>query len=153
MLNDELLDYVLFHQIPYSKFTEYLSTAKIPMKTSHKDGVYTISISIDIDDELVESIEARYDELLDMSRELLADENPQGEENFSIATVIVDLASGESTNAHIRPDLLYRIMNVIDEKELGEFVQAIAEAVETPDNRSFCQKVREGDIDFDKEKD
>ena len=151
MLNGELLDYVLFHQIPYSKFVEYLGTAKIPMKTSHQDGVYTISISVDIDDELAETIEARYDELLDMSRELLADENSQGDENFSIATVIVDLASGETSNAHIRPDLLYRIMSVIDKKELGEFVQSIAEAVENPDNRSYCQKVREGEIDFGNE--
>ena len=151
MLNGELLDYVLFHQIPYSKFVEYLNTAKIAMNTSLKDGVYTISIPVDISDELVDSIEERYDELLDMSRELLAEETPQGKRNFSIATMIVGLASGETSNAHIRPDLLYRIMNVIDEKELGEFVQAIAEAVENPDNRSYCHKVREGEIDFDKE--
>lgn len=151
MLNGELLDYVLFHQIPYSKFVEYLNTANIAMNTSHKDGVYTISISVDIADELAESIEQRYDELLDMSRELLAAETPQGKGNFSIATVIVDLASGETSNAHIRPDLLYKIMNVIDEKELGEFVQAITEAVENPDDRSFCHKVREGDINFNKE--
>ena len=151
MLNGELLDYVLFHQIPYSKFVEYLNTAKIAMNTSLKDGVYTISIPVDISDELVNSIEERYDELLDMSRELLAEETPQGKGNFSIATMIVGLASGETSNAHIRPDLLYRIMNVIDEKELGEFVQAIAEAVENPDNRSYCHKVREGEIDFDKE--
>ncbi len=151
MLNGELLDYVLFHQIPFSKFVEYLNTAKIPMKTSHSDGVYTISISVDIDDEIADSIETRYDELLDMSRELLANETPQGKGNFSIATVVVDLASGETSNAHIRPDLLYRIMNVIDENELGEFVRAIAEAVENPDDRSFCQKVRNDDIDFNKE--
>ena len=151
MLNGELLDYVLFHQIPYSKFVEYLNTAKIAMNTSLKDGVYTISIPVDISDELVDSIEKRYDELLDMSRELLAEETPQGKRNFSIATMIDGLASGETSNAHIRPDLLYRIMNVIDEKELGEFVQAIAEAVENPDNRSYCHKVREGEIDFDKE--
>ena len=58
---------------------------------------------------------------------------------------------GETSNAHIRPELLFRIMNVIDEKELGEFVRSIAEAVEKPDDRSFCQKVREDDIDFNKE--
>ena len=152
MLNGELLDYVLFHQVPYSKFVEYLSAAKIAMNTDYKDGVYTISISVDIDDELADSIETRYDELLDMSRELLAEETPQGKGNFSVATVIVDLASGKTSNAHIRPDLLYRIMNVVDEKELGEFVQAIAEAVENPDDRSYCHKVREGEIDFDREK-
>ena len=94
MLNGDLLDYVLFHEIPFSKFVDYLGAAKVPLKTSLKDGVYTISISVDIDDEIAESIETRYDELLDMSRELLADETPQGKGNFSIATVIVNLASG-----------------------------------------------------------
>lgn len=152
MPDEELLDYVLFHQIAYSKFVEYLDSVQVQMKTSQKDGVFEISISADLDEVLAEEIETRYDELLDLNRELLAEETPQGKGNFSIATIIVNLGSGETSNAHIRPDLLYRIMNVIDEKELEEFTQAIVEAVEKPDNRSFCQKVREDDIDFEGDK-
>ena len=152
MPDEELLDYVLFHQMAYSKFIEYLESNQVQMKTSHDDGVFEISISADIEEKLAEEIENRYDELLDLSRELLAEETPQGKGNFSIATIIVNLTSGETSNAHIRPDLLYRIMNVIDEKELVEFTQAIVSAVENPDNRSFCQKVREDDIEFESDK-
>ncbi len=149
MMNDDLLDYVLFHQTAHDKFTEYLKSINIPTKTSHCDGVFETCIPADIDDILADEIESRYDELLDLSRELLAGETPQGKGNFSIATIIVNLKSGKASNAHIRPDLLYRIMNVIDEKELEEFTQAIVEAVENPDDRSFCQKVREGEIEFE----
>jgi len=152
MPDEELLDYVLFHQIAYTKFIDYLNSIQVEMKTKHNDEVFEISISADIEDKLADEIENRYDELLDLSRELLAEETPQGKGNFSIATIIVNLASGETSNAHIRPDLLYRIMNVIDEKELEEFTQAIVSAVENPDNRSFCQKVREDDIEFESEK-
>ncbi len=149
MLNGELLDYVLFHQIAHDKFAEYLISINIPMKVSHRDGVFETSIPADIDDVLADEIENRYDEFLDLSRELLAEETPQGKGNFSIATIIVNLKSGKASNAHIRPDLLYRIMSVIDEKELEEFTRAIVEAVENPDDRSFCQKVREGEIEFE----
>lgn len=152
MADEELLDYVLFHEIANLKFVEYLDLVQVQMKTSQNDGVFEISIPADIDEKLAEEIEIRYDELLDLSRELLAEETPQGKGNFSIATIVVNLESGETSNAHIRPDLLYRIMNVIDEKELEEFTTAIVRAVENPDNRSFCQKVREDDIEFEGDK-
>ena len=99
-----MICFIKFH---IQNSSNFLGTAKNPLKTSHADGVYTISISADIDDELADSIDARYDELLDKSRELLAEENLQGKGNFSIVTVIIDLKSGETSSAHIRPDLLF----------------------------------------------
>ncbi len=145
-----MLEYVLFHQRPYSLFVEYLQSVNVAMETGQSDGVYEIRIADDIDDALAEQIEARYDQLMDMNRELFFEENPPAKDNFSVATIIVNLKSGGTSNAHIRPDLLYRIMQVIDEQELDELVTAITDAVENPDDRSYCNKVRSGDIRFDK---
>ena len=144
-----MLEYVLFHQKPYSLFVDYLQSVGVAMETSKSDDTWEVRISDDIDDDLAEKIETRYDELMDMNRALFFEENPQAKGNFSIATLVVHLKSGETTNAHIRPDLLYRVLQVIDEKELDEIVAAITTAVENPDDRSYCSKVRSDEIDFD----
>ena len=143
-----MLEYVLFHQKPFTLFVDYLRAIGVAMETSHDSDTWEVRISDDIEENLAEKIETRYDELMDMNRAIFFDENPQGKGNFSIATLVVQLNSGETTNAHIRPDLLYRIMQVIDEKELDEIVAAITAAVENPDDRSYCDKVRSGDIEF-----
>ncbi len=144
-----MLEYVLFHQKPFSLFVSFLKSANIPVQTSQSDGVFEIRIPDDIDDALAERVETRYDELMDINRELFFEENPPAKGNFSVATIVVNLASGKTSNAHIRPDLLYRVMQVIDERELDELVVAITKAVENPDDSSFCHKVRSGDIKFD----
>jgi hypothetical protein len=41
---------------------------------------------------------------------------------------------------------------VVEKPELDELIAAIVDAVENPDERSYCQKVRDGEVDFNDEK-
>jgi len=144
-----MLEYVLFHKKPLELFVEFLKSHDITAETSEDDGVFEIKIPEDFEDELLDKIEERYDELMDMNQELYYTENAPSAENFRMASITISLKNGDSTMAHIRPELLSQVLEVISNDELFELVQTIAEAVENPDERTYCQKVRAGDVDFE----
>ncbi len=144
-----MLEFVLFHEKPLELFVGFLKTHNIEAVTSEDDGVYEIKIPEDLDEQLLETIEEKYDELMDMNQELYYMENAPSAENFRMASIAITLKNGDSTMAHIRPELLAAVLEAISDDELFELVQTIVEAVENPDERTYCQKVRAGDVDFE----
>ena len=144
-----MLEYVLFHQKPFEIFVKFLKENNIYVEISENDGIYEIRISEDIDKDLSEKVETEYDRLVVMNQELFFAENPATDENYRMATVMITLKNGELTSAHIPPDLLARVLDVINETELNEIITAVVEAVENPDERTYCQKVRSGEVSFD----
>ncbi|MCG7877625.1 MAG: hypothetical protein JAY75_10985 [Candidatus Thiodiazotropha taylori] len=52
----------------------------------------------------------------------------------------VTLADGRIVQAVIDPKLMQRLLGAVSPRELGEFVDAIAAAVENPDERPLCQR-------------
>jgi hypothetical protein len=144
------MEFVLFHEAPLKLFADYLEGRGIAFETAQNEheGYFEITVPDDLDDELMEAIEEKYDELMNMNQELFYEENPAAADNFRAATILIDLASGEKTAAHVNPDLLGRILDVVSEAEFNELVAAIVAAVESPDARSYCQKVRAGDVSF-----
>jgi hypothetical protein len=114
------------------------------METRVDEAGYEVSIAEDIEDELADNIDAEYDRLLDMNRELMGiDDN--SDTNYAMASVNVHLKDGLISEAFIEPDLMNRIMQVLTPQEFGRVVQSISRAVENPDDRSYCQRVRDGD--------
>ena len=61
-----MLEYVLFHQTPLELFVAFLKQNGVEAQTSEEEGIYEIKIPEDLDDALLEAIETRYDELMDM---------------------------------------------------------------------------------------
>jgi hypothetical protein len=45
----------------------------------------------------------------------------------------------------VSPALLNKVMQALDPRELGELVTAVVDAVENPDQRTFCQRMRDAD--------
>jgi len=144
-----MLEYVLFHQQPFEIFVKFLKENNLSLETSENDGIYEIRIDEDIDKDLSEKVETEYDRLVAMNQELFFAENPASDKNYRMATVMITLKNGELTSAHIPPDLLARVLDVINETELNEIITAVVEAVENPDERTYCQKVRSGEVNFD----
>ena len=146
-----MLEYVLFHQTPLELFVVFLKQNGVEAQTSEDEGIYEIKIPEDLDDALLEAIETRYDELMDMNQELYYQENAPSAENYRMASLTITLANGKTTMAHIRPELLSQVLEVISNDELFELVQSITDAIESPDDRTYCQKVRSGDVEFEAE--
>lgn len=139
-----MLQYVFFHQQPFDLFIEFINARGVQGETTVDDMSYEISLSEDIEDKLIEEIDVEYDRLLDMNQQLMEDEG-NTEQDYVMAAIDVPLADGQVSQAFIEPELINRVMQVINAKEMGILVKAIVEAVENPDQRSFCQRVRDGD--------
>ena len=145
-----MLEYVLFHQKPVDLFVAFLKDRGVTPDVEQDGDVYEIRIKEEIDSGVVDEIEEEYQNLMEMNHALFVEENSENEENFRIATVQITLKDGTVSNAHINPDILGRVMEQIDGDEFNEIVSAIVDAVENPDDRTYCQKIRAGDITFEK---
>ncbi|RDH91229.1 MAG: hypothetical protein DIZ77_03545, partial [endosymbiont of Seepiophila jonesi] len=64
----------------------------------------------------------------------------EGEGHVHAAGVNITLKGGRTVQAAIDPKVMRRLLEVVTAEELGDLVNAIADAVENPDQRSICQR-------------
>lgn len=146
-----MLEYVFFHQTPTDLFVEFLKSKSLKSQVQCNNDVFEIKLVSEPDGDVIDEIEEEYDRLIAMNQELFFAENPPTAENFRMAGVTFSLKDGTTTSAVIRPELLARVLDVIDETELHELIMTVVDAVESPDERSFCQKIRSKAASFDDE--
>lgn len=131
-----MLEFVFFDPRPRQHFVEFLHAREIRVDELDDDESYVVGIPEDTDDELMDEIEACYEEMMAFNKALFETETDT--EGGRAAGVVVNLTSGETVYARVDPGLLGRIMEVITPEELGELVNAIVDAVENPDVRPLC---------------
>ena len=135
-----MIEYIFFHQKPYDLFCLFLSNKGIPFEKNKDEtdveGLLVI-LADDLAEDISDKIEGYYDELLEMDEALLV-ENPN--DTIDQAGLAVTLNNGESTFASINPDVLNRILTVVSSDEVAEFIDAIVNAVEQPDQRPLCKR-------------
>ena len=135
-----MLEYVLFDKKYFQLFIDWLKEKAVVYKFENEQGHYLVQISEDLDDDLLDDIEDRYDELMDMHQQMFkADDN----DDYTMSGIIVELKDGSVSHADVDADLVNRILGAISAEELGELVSAIADAVENPQPESFCQRQRD----------
>jgi uncharacterized protein YicC (UPF0701 family) len=133
-----MLDFVFFDPRTRRQFVDFIQDHGLLAQQSEDDETYAVAVTEDLDDALLEVIEARYDELIALDQSLFeADAAAAGEHT---AGVVVNLASGTKVYAQVDPLLLGRIMEVLTPQEFGQVVDAIVDAVERPDPRPLCER-------------
>jgi hypothetical protein len=142
-----MLEFVFFHQNISKVFTDFIAGLGIEYRVEGDEDTITVSVSEDVDDERVEQIEDEYDRLLDLSREQTDSEEGEDRQNYQKASLLITLKSGDTSYAHIDTDIINRVLRTISTGELNQLIEAIADAVENPDDRSYCQIIKEGDKD------
>jgi len=130
-----MLEYVFFDQELRSRFITYLHEHGLAADTYDADG-YIVTMSDDIEEELWDKIDHKYEQLLQENADLL--ENTEDALLINAAGVQVVLASGDIGMIRLSPDLVSRLLTVISQEELRDMVQTVAEQVENPDNRPLC---------------
>ncbi len=136
-----MLEYVFFDHRPYERFLEYLRGQGVDPKTKTEDDLYEVHVPENLDEELGESIENFYDEMMDLNLQLFEQDQGSDDEQHT-AGVVVSLQSGQTIYADVNPELLGRIMSVLTPQEFGDVVNAIVDALEQPDERTLCQRGR-----------
>ncbi len=145
-----MLDFIFFHQKPYALFIEKLDALNLSYSIfpNAQDSQFEIQLDEDLPDEILEEIEAIYDQLLDINQQLIEEEEGRNPDNYQLSSIAINLADGRVSHAQIASEKINKILQVLSPEEFAEVVSAIADAVENPDSRSLCQQVRDGDIDF-----
>lgn len=138
-----MLDYILFHEKPFQLFIDWLKENDIACETHIADENYEIKVSEDLDESLLDAIDEKYEELMDMNQDIINDEEKETNAGYNMAGVIVTLKDGSISYADIDSELMARVISVISPEELSDIVTAIADAVENPQPKTFCQRMRE----------
>ena len=140
-----MLEYVFFDERPRDQFVTFLQQKSVELKLENDEGLLKVWISEDLDDDLDEAIEDFYDDMMALNQQLYEDENNDAEVGYNAAGIVLELNTGDNVYAQVNPELLGRIMTVVTPDEFNTVVNAIVEAVENPDARTPCQRIREGD--------
>ena len=140
-----MLEYVFFDERPRDQFVTFLQEKSVELKLEEDEGLLKVWISEDLDDDLDEAIEDFYDDMMALNQQLYEDESNEAEVGYNAAGIVLELNNGDNVYAQVDPELLGRIMTVVTPDEFNTVVNAIVEAVENPDARTPCQRIREGD--------
>lgn len=140
-----MLEYILFNEKLFQLFIDWLKDKGVDYEVSIDEDNYIIKVSEDLDEDLSDDIDDKYDELMDMNQDIINEEEKEANDGYNMAGVIVTLKDGSISYADIDSKLLSRVISVISPEELGEIVCAIADAVESPQPKTYCQRMRDGD--------
>lgn len=142
-----MLEFIFFHHNISKLFTDFIAGLGMVYRVKDDAETITVSVSEDVDDKLVEQIEDEYDRLLDLSRDQTDSEEGESRDNYQKTSLMITLNNGERSYAHVDTDMVNRMLRVISTAELNRFIETIADAVEYPDDRSYCQIIKDGDKD------
>ena len=140
-----MLEFIFFHQSICNLFTDFLAKLNIEYQINQDDEHISVSVPEDVDDELIEQLEEKYDQLLDLSRDQTDIDEGQHRENYQVASLLITLNDGRKSYAHVDMDILNRALRMISTEELNRLIEAVVDAVENPDDRSYCQIIKDGD--------
>ena len=139
-----MLDFIFFHQKPMQNFQVFLDSIEIPYQSHTKfqesieeDG-YSIEINESYDLELLQKIENYYDEMMELTEDIIS--NEEGASEIKNAGITVNLSNGDVVLADVNPNIIYKLSVALDADEILELVSAIADAVENPDIRPLCKR-------------
>ena len=139
-----MYEYIFFHTTPFEMFLDYLEQKNVNHEVDISGDTLKVTVPDDIDDDLSDQIDDEYDRLFDLNKELI-DEADEDAGEFSKVSIDITLKDGTKSKAFLEPGMMKRLMSVVSHEEFSEIVKAITDAVENPDDRPYCQRVREED--------
>ena len=77
-----MLEFIFFHHNICKLFTVFITTPGIEYQVEDDDETITVSVSEDVEDDLIEQIENEYDRLLDPSRDQTDSEEGESRQNY-----------------------------------------------------------------------
>lgn len=135
-----MLEYVFFDEGIRAKFLDFLHEQGVDARSNNEDG-FIVEVPEDLDDEVADAIDARYELLLQETAALMEEGDDAMEKN--VAGVTFELANGEACTVRLDPDIVARVLNCLTMEEFRDMVQLIARRIEKPDNSPLCHVLDE----------
>ncbi len=139
-----MLDYIFFDSRLSGEFKARLTTLELEFKVKDDEGFGSVQGEIvSIDDEtpqtLLDELQDLYDKLQDELEQLL--EQTDDALMMNAAGMEVKLKDGSMCTLRVSPEIVTKILTVLEFEELQAFVDNIARSVEAPDSGHFCHNV------------
>jgi len=139
-----MLDYIFFDRNLADKFKAHLTKEGIAYKQQSDDDFGSIqgeiiSIADETSDDVLEELQVLYDNLQDELEQLL--EQTDDALLMNAAGMQTQLKDGTMCTLRVAPDVVTRILTVLEFDELQAFVDNIAKSVESPDDGHFCHNI------------
>ena len=134
-----MLEYVFFDAVPCNRFQEFLNLKGVEHQPPSGEEVLMIAIPEDLDEDLISEIESYYDDMMELGSEILSNQTGDGQVNT--AGLTVTLNDGRISYAVLDPALVNKMLDVLSLEELNTVVNAIADAVENPNDTPICKRV------------
>jgi len=131
-----MFEYIFLHQALAKKFTSELARLGASFESRDDEFGFIVGLPEDLDESLVERADELYETLFNESESYFEGE----EQGTQAAALNITLSDGSITQASVRPALMNKILAALSFEELNELVEAIADSVEHPDPRPFCQR-------------
>ncbi len=136
-----MLDYIFFDANLSAKFKDHLTKMGIEFEAEIDKGFGSVqgeivSITDDTSDDVLEELQVLYDNLQDELEKLL--EQTDDALLMNAAGMQTQLKDGTMCTLRVSPNVVTRILTVLDFDELQEFVDNITRSVEDPDSGHFC---------------
>lgn len=139
-----MLDYIFFNATLSAKFKDHLTKVGIEFKTVDDDDFGSVqgeivSIPDETEETLLSELQELYDELQEELEAILEQEGDGLLMNA--AGMQTKLKNGTICTLRVEPDVVTRILTVLEFDELQAFIDNIARSVEEPDAGHFCHNI------------
>ena len=137
-----MLEYLFFTQQIADKFIAFLEGKNLAWEQKNDPmlGSIVIETSEDIEDDLWDELDDYHESLGIEDQQLLEAELADDETETNAAGIYIQLANGEQTVAQIDPEVMNRMLSVINMDEFNAFIETIVSSVESPDDAPICEK-------------
>ncbi len=140
-----MLEYLFMHPQTRDRFLERARALGLEGEVREEEDDGWLVILPEIEDEtLLEKLEACYDELFNADEQIWNQE--MAEQQFHTAGLLITLGDGRQVQAPVPPELMNRLMEALNMEQIAELVSIIVDTVEQPDERSLCQRHRDGNL-------
>ena len=135
-----MLDYLFFNQSVANKFIDFLDKNGLEWTQEREkiQNALVLKTSDDIDDDLWDALDEFYDTLSHEDAKL-SDANAS-DDSIETAGVYIQLHNGKQTIAKVDSLVMNRILDVISMDEFNDFIEAIVQSVENPNDSAICKR-------------
>ena len=139
-----MLDYIFFDASLSAKFKDHLTKVGIVFECTDDEGFGSVqgeivSIADETSDAVLKELQDLYDVLQGELEQLLEQSNEGLMMNA--AGMEVQLKDGRLCTLRVSPDVVTKILTVLEFDELQAFIDNIARSVENPDSEHFCHNI------------